>query len=142
MSITLQSLAGGEVIGGGSIVALDRDVKGLPKATLNFWNWWSRLTNTAAGCYIYCTKPAFDAVGGFDEKYFAAEELYFSKSMRKFASANHQKFVIQTAAPVVSSARKLDWFSPQQFAWQVLLLLIPGSTTSRSKMPLWYKRRK
>jgi len=137
---SLNALACGNVIGGGSVVAMDRELKGIAKFTLNFWNWWSRITSTAAGCYIYCTKEAFDSIGGFDQKRYAAEELYFSKNLRKLAKTRNQEFVIQTLSPIVSSARKLDWYSPKQMLCQVLLLLVPGSTLSRSKMPVWYDR--
>ncbi|MEE9333783.1 MAG: glycosyltransferase [Granulosicoccaceae bacterium] len=142
LTSSLQALSSGNVIGGGSTVALDRIVTGMPKLTLRFWNWWSVKSSTAAGCYIYCTKEAFESVGGFDEKYYAAEELHFSKRLRKLAKKRKQQFVIQTLAPIVSSARKIDWFSPWQVSKQVLLLLVPGATRSKLMCYLWYDRSK
>ncbi|MGZ5106695.1 MAG: glycosyltransferase family 2 protein, partial [Usitatibacter sp.] len=38
---------------------------------------WMRL---AAGCFVFCTRGAFEAVGGFDEAYFGAEELVISRA--------------------------------------------------------------
>lgn len=140
LTASLQALSGGKVIGGGSTVAMDRDMPRLPTLVLRFWNWWSIRSSTAAGCFIYCTKEAFESVGGFDEKRYAAEELYLSKRLRKLAKKREQRFVIQTIAPVVSSARKIDWFSPWQFFKQVLLLLVPGATRSRVMCFLWYDR--
>lgn len=140
LAAALKELSSGDVIGGGSTVALDREVSVLPNLTLRFWNWWSVKSSTAAGCFIYCTKEAFEAVGGFDEKYYAAEELHLSKRMRKLAIKLNQRFVILTIAPIVSSARKVDWYSPWQFFKQVILLLLPGTTRSRVMCYLWYDR--
>ena len=142
LTASLQALSGGAVIGGGSTVAMDRDMPWQPTLVLRFWNWWSVKSSTAAGCFIYCTKEAFESVGGFDEKHYAAEELHISKRLRKLAKKREQQFVIQTLAPIVSSARKIDWFSPWQFFKQVVLLLVPGATRSRVMCYLWYDRSK
>ena len=142
LTSSLQALADGDVIGGGSTVVMDRKLNGLAKWTLQFWNWLSVKTRTAAGCYIYCTKEAFEFVGRFDEKRYAAEELYLSRRLRKLAKKRGQQFLIQTHTPIVSSARKIDWYSPAQLFKQVLLLLIPGATRSRRMCGVWYDRSK
>ncbi len=140
LTSSLASLANGSAIGGGSTVTLDRDVKGLTKRVLRLWNWWSVKSRSAAGCYIYCTREAFDTIGQFDEKQYAAEELYLSKKFRKLAKQRGQKFFIHTHSPVVSSARKIDWYTPKQLIRQVLLLLIPGATRSKKLLGVWYDR--
>lgn len=140
LSASLHAMAEGQVIGGGSTVAMDRELVGMPNRFLRFWNWWSVKSQTAAGCYIYCTKQAFDAVGQFDEKQFAAEELYLSRKLRKYAKNNQQQFLIQTHAPIVSSARKVQWYTPWQLFKQTVFLLIPGSTRSRVMCYMWYDR--
>ncbi|MFT5300400.1 MAG: hypothetical protein ACI87E_002483 [Mariniblastus sp.] len=40
---------------------------------------WQVIGRWAAGCYMFCCKADFDSFGGFDEQYFAAEELFFSR---------------------------------------------------------------
>ncbi len=140
LKLTLDALASGNVIGGGSIVKFDRELKGIAKLTLSLWNWWSVKSRSAAGCYLYCTREAFETVGGFDEKQYAAEELYLSKKLRKLATARDQQFLIHTEAPIVSSARKIDWYTTRQMFEQVLKLLIPGATKSRDKCTVWYDR--
>ncbi len=140
LSEALDALSSGAVIGGGSTVQMDRELVGLPKLTLRFWNWWSVKSSTAAGCFIYCDKQAFEAVGRFDERVYAAEELHLSKKLRKLAKQRGQQFRILTQAPIVSSARKIDWYSPWQVVKQVLLLLIPFATRSRMMCYVWYDR--
>lgn len=140
LKITLEALTGGEIIGGGSTVTFDREIKGFAKLLADFWNWWSVKIGAAAGCYIFCTREAFNSVGGFDEKQYAAEELHLSKKLRKYAKANTGKFVIFEEAPVVSSARKLDWYSKKQKIVQLMLLVIPGATRSKKLLGMWYDR--
>jgi len=142
LSASLTALSSGAVIGGGSTVAMDKPLTGVPIHVLRFWNWVSVKTQTAAGCYIYSSKEAFNAVGGFNERHYAAEELHLSKRLRKLAKKRSQQFVIQTIAPVVSSSRKVEWFSTWQCVKQVLLLSIPGATRSRVMCYLWYDRSK
>lgn len=140
LSAALDALESGAVIGGGSTVQMDRELSGLPKLTLRFWNWWSVKSSTAAGCFIYCDKQAFESVGRFDERIYAAEELHLSKKLRKLARQRGQEFRILRHAPIVSSARKIDWYSPWQVVKQVLLLLIPYATRSRMMCYFWYDR--
>ncbi len=140
LNTALSNLQNGRVIGGGATVAFDQQLSGFAKWLVRFWNWWSVRSRTAAGCFIYCTKQAFDDVGGFDEKQFVAEELYLSRQLRKYAKKRGQKFSVIAQYPVLSSARKKDWYSTGRIAWQVLILLIPGASRSRKLCGVWYDR--
>ncbi|HSI64970.1 MAG TPA: glycosyltransferase, partial [Candidatus Saccharimonadia bacterium] len=40
-----------------------------------------RVAKLASGCFFFCKREAFQAVGGFDEKLFAAEEAYLSRAL-------------------------------------------------------------
>ena len=50
-----------------------------------------RLWRLAPGAYLFCTRQAFDAVGGFDETLFATEEL--TMSVRSAARVRRSSFV-------------------------------------------------
>ena len=102
LTASLQALDSATVIGGGSTVEMDRELTGLPKQTLRFWNWWSVKSSTAAGCYIYCTKEAFEAVGCFDERVYAAEELHLSKKLKKLAK--YDFFTWKITSPTFTEA--------------------------------------
>ena len=39
--------------------------------------------NLGAGAFLFTTQHHFQATGGFDEQYFAGEEVYFSLALRK-----------------------------------------------------------
>jgi len=125
-------------VGGGATLRLD--------GRLPWHGWlllWSvrtgmRLGRLAAGCYLFCTRAAFEAVGGFDEGLFATEELALSRALQK------QGRVVILRESVVSSGRKLRTFS----GWEILRLLSslarrgPGMLRSRDRLDLWYGRRR
>ncbi len=56
----------------------------------------------AAGCFVFCTRAAFDATGGFDETTFAGEEIHFSRALKGVG-----RFVI-VRERVATSARKVE----------------------------------
>lgn len=140
LSLALDALASDTVIGGGTTIVADRPVGLLASKVINFWNWVSVKSNTAAGCFIYCRQDAFDEIGGFDTKVYAGEELHLSRKLRSLARRRGMRFVIQTTSPISTSARKLDWFSTGQMIRQCLFLLIPFATHSKRLCGVWYKR--
>jgi glycosyltransferase involved in cell wall biosynthesis len=104
-----------------------------PVALLSF-----RLTRTAAGCFLFCTRTAFAAVGGFDEKYFGAEEVVMSKALKA-----QGKFVILRTT-VVTSGRKLRAYSANELMLSMLRLALGGrkAVQKREGLELWYSERR
>ena len=87
-------------VGGGSRVAFDG--RGHPVAEAFFEAfkvlWYSQ--ELAAGCFLFARRDAFEAAGGFDERWFAGEEYWLSRALKergRFAFLREE---------VVSSARK------------------------------------
>ena len=97
-----------------------------------------RLTGVATGCFLFCTRSAFNAVGGFDEKYYGAEEIVMSRALKR-----HGKFVI-LKEKVTTSARKLRTYS----TWETVKLLskmaLRGTKAlkQREGMEFWYADRR
>jgi glycosyltransferase involved in cell wall biosynthesis len=95
---------------GGCLVRMD----GAPfwgRCAIRFWNALSRTMNWAAGSFVFCRSDAFREVGGFDEQYFAAEELYFSSAVKKWCRQNDVRFTILRRQPHTSSSRKFHMYS-------------------------------
>jgi len=130
-----------KVVGGGSAIEPDRAVTGNALRGLNFWNWLSRKTNLAAGCFIFCRQDAFNAVKGFNTRVYAGEEIYLSRRLKRWGRRRGMSFKILTDHPVMTSVRKLDWYSPMQLARQAMLVLIPGAIYSKRLCRTWYQRR-
>ena len=129
---SLDALAQGDV-GGGSRVVID-EVQRL------FWAKrlmylavvlvWQVIGGWAAGCYMYCRKDLFDSFGGFDEEYFAGEELFFSRQLMRLG-----RFRL-VRNPVITSARKLHRYSTPQLARFILIPLLNFRSMFRSKAGL------
>lgn len=91
-------------------------------------------TGLGAGAFIFTTRAAFEAVGGFDEQYFAGEEVFLSRALKQ-----RGPFKI-LREPIVTSARKLRLHPPRSVFRQLLLLFIGGAPAlrSRERLGIWY----
>lgn len=92
----------------------------------------------AAGCYLFCTREAFDAVGGFDATLFAAEEVALSQALRR-----RGRFVI-LREHVLTSGRKLRSHSGREVLGSLLHLAWGGRRAMgrREGLEIWYGERR
>ena len=137
----LNNLESGEIIGGGACVAGDIPVHFSMQFLLDSWNWLSIKTRYAAGSFIYCQRQAFEEIGGFSEAVYASEEIWLSKNLKKLAKKTNQSFEIIKQPPVITSMRKMQWYSPLRIYFYVLLLAVfPFTVRIKSLCNLWYRR--
>src|SRR6185436_3965835 len=61
-----------------------------------------QMAQWAPGCFIFAERTAFERAGGFDERYFASEEIHLSRALKRLGP-----FVL-LREPVVTSARKAE----------------------------------
>jgi glycosyltransferase involved in cell wall biosynthesis len=124
-------------VGGGAGVRLDaapRWAHAFTRVLLTTFRW----LGLAAGCFVFCTRRAFDAAGGFDESYFGAEEIVISRAL-----ARQGRFVVLRES-VLTSGRKLEGRS----AWQVFRItagiIARGrrGVRRREGMEFWYGERR
>jgi cellulose synthase/poly-beta-1,6-N-acetylglucosamine synthase-like glycosyltransferase len=138
---TLNRLAGGAVCAGGAVLRFDTAELGLFASGLTgFWNWLSPRFGLAAGSYLFCRREAWEETGGFDERVYAGEELLFSRRLSQWARAHGLRFEVLTKTPVVTSARKLQWYGQWQLIWRMMLLARPGALRDPRQCTLWYTR--
>ncbi|MEZ6068396.1 MAG: glycosyltransferase [Planctomycetaceae bacterium] len=108
-------------VGGGAWVTFDKRLGWFQRGLAwLFCLLWQRVRGWAAGCFIYCRRVDFEAVGGFDEQYFAAEERFLSEALM-----TRGKFVILKES-VITSARKLRLFSTGKLLWIAVRTLCTG----------------
>lgn len=117
LKITLAALRSGKCCGGGTIVELDGDLPFLAQCALKMWLFLSRTFKWACGAYVFCTREAFIETGGFDERYYASEEIHFSRALRRWGQKKGKSFVI-LEEPIISSSRKVIWYS----VWEILIM--------------------
>ncbi len=97
-----------------------------------------RLMGFAAGCFLFCTRSAFLATGGFDETMFGAEEVAMSRSL-----ARQGRFVV-LREHVTTSGRKLRSYSARELLGVLARLTFtgPNSVRRREGLDMWYGDRR
>jgi glycosyltransferase involved in cell wall biosynthesis len=90
--------------------------------------------NLGAGAFLFTTRRNFEALDGFDEQYFAGEEVYFSLALRRLG-----RFKL-LREPVLTSGRKLRMYPAKQVLGTLLVMILGGPRVarSRSRLDLWY----
>ncbi|HEX8280831.1 MAG TPA: glycosyltransferase [Chthoniobacterales bacterium] len=90
--------------------------------------------NLGIGAFIFTRREDFEAVGGFDEQYFAGEEMYLTLALRK-----RGRFIIQRE-PITTSARKVRMHPPTWLLWKWLVMMLGGKRILRRResLALWY----
>jgi len=137
----LHLLRDGRCVGGGAVVRFEGETTAVGRLALGFWKQISLFTRTAAGSFLFCRRDAFQAVGGFDLRLYAAEEVLLSRQLRKWGRARGQRFIIITEMPVFTSARKLRWYTDLQIiGWILFMVLMPFAIRSPRLCGFWYKR--
>lgn len=127
--------------GGGALVEMDS----LPNTTyrrgVRIWNGVAARLSLAAGCFVYARRDGFEAVGGFDERYYAGDEVLLSRRLRRWGKRRGRPFVIIDEPAVRTSARKASWYSPSQhLLTMAMVMLCPPLMRSRRLMWFWYHR--
>lgn len=127
-------------VGGGAAVTFDGQLPLYGRLLLRPFEFlYQRVAGYAYGCFVFCTRRAFESVGGFDETLFASEEVTISLALRR-----EGKFVL-LREPVLTSGRKLRTYS----FWECLKMIFGfiaggGQRTmkSRDRLGLWYDPRR
>jgi glycosyltransferase involved in cell wall biosynthesis len=90
--------------------------------------------NLGAGAFLFTMRDNFDAIGGFDEQFYAGEEVYFTLALKKLG-----RFKV-LREPVVTSGRKLRMYPAKQFLPNFFGVIVSGprAVRSRAKLSLWY----
>jgi glycosyltransferase involved in cell wall biosynthesis len=97
-----------------------------------------RIARIAPGCFQFCTRAAFEAIGGYDERWFAAEDIVMSRALARLG-----RFVLLRNA-VLTSSRKLHTFSLGEHGRLLWHFLRHGRAMlrSRDRLGLWYEKRR
>ena len=130
-------------IGGGATIAFDID-DALVRFWVGFWNALSRTTKWAAGSFIFCEAAAFRELGGFSESLYAAEEIDFSRRLKRLARQRGARVVILHRHPLRTSDRKARLYTKREhFAFMLKTVLLGGrNLRRRDACHVWYDGRR
>jgi glycosyltransferase involved in cell wall biosynthesis len=138
-----ETIAKGNSVGGGVTIALP-GARFSVQAWVAAWNALSRATSWAAGSFIFCEARAFRDAGGFSEALYAAEEIDFSRRLKRLARRKNLEFVILHWHPLHTSGRKADLYSWREHAAFLLRFLLTGGRVlrRRERCAIWYDGRR
>ncbi|OHB83595.1 MAG: hypothetical protein A2V98_16095 [Planctomycetes bacterium RBG_16_64_12] len=137
---TLETLDSGRHCGGGALPQFDSEPTLFAAMLLAFWHWASKTFSWAAGSYFFCLREAFTDVGGFDERFYASEEIHLSRSLKKWGRSRRMRMTILDEK-LTTSYRKLRWFTVGQAVRAMLsITLRPWRLRSREGCWFWYQR--
>jgi glycosyltransferase involved in cell wall biosynthesis len=124
--------------GGGCAVNLDGQLPRYAKLASPIMVRLFRAMGIACGCFLYCTRRAFDAAGGFDETLYASEEVTMSRALKR-----QGRFVVLRES-VTSSGRKLRMYSGGEVLrlFGGILLAGPKALKKREGLEVWYGGRR
>ena len=124
-------------VGGGASVRFDGSLPLYARLLQPSSIWLARAARLAASCFLFCRREAFEAVGGFDERFFCAEELVLGKALKR-----QGRFIVLRES-VTTSGRKLRDY-PASKLLRVLAAMAWGGQKSlmqRQGLEFWYKQR-
>jgi glycosyltransferase involved in cell wall biosynthesis len=127
-------------VGGGTRVRFDGKLPLYGKLLLHPLEFlYQRVAGYAYGCFVFCTRAAFESVGGFDKTLFAGEEIAISVALRR------QGNFILLRQPVITSGRKLRTYSFWECLKMLLSFILGGgqrTLKNRDRLDLWYGPRR
>jgi glycosyltransferase involved in cell wall biosynthesis len=102
----------GDCLAGGSTIAPEGSIAF--RISVRGWNVVSRLTDWAAGSFIFCRREAFAGMGGFSEELYASEELDLFRRLKRLARNRGLAIRILHRHPLRTSDRKLRLYGRRE----------------------------
>jgi glycosyltransferase involved in cell wall biosynthesis len=120
--------------GGGSRLDFDGEIPLWGKVMFHVFSTLYFGLNLGAGAFLFTTRENFFAVDGFDEIYFAGEEVFFTVALKRLGRFK----LLRKAA--VTSGRKLRMYSGWKVFGGLFSVLFggPRGVMSRKKLDMWY----
>jgi glycosyltransferase involved in cell wall biosynthesis len=121
--------------GGGAAARFDKDAPLYAHFLLWWFGLWLRLVGIAGGAFMFCTRDAFQAVGGFDERLFGAEDAAMSWALKR-----EGRFVVLWKYVLTSGRRMRGIRGLQMLTSLIRMAFFPGMLTQRSSVKkIWYE---
>ncbi|MDB5389722.1 MAG: pgaC 2 [Planctomycetaceae bacterium] len=121
-------------VGGGCVFTFDGILPLWARILYPVAAFLARRLRLVGGCFLFCQKEAFASIGGFCERYYAAEEVAFINALKKLG-----KFEIPKPT-VITSGRKLRSVS----FWAIIGIAArwffggPKMFLQRDGLEIWY----
>jgi glycosyltransferase involved in cell wall biosynthesis len=139
----VRAIQDGRCIAGGSTVCFDHPA---PAVAFLGWSWntISRLTQWAAGSFIFCEADVFREAGGFSQELYAAEEIDLFRRLKRVARRSGRTIVILSRHPLQTSGRKARLYTSRDMLRFIGRTIVQRGRTLRSAEECfsWYDGRR
>jgi glycosyltransferase involved in cell wall biosynthesis len=124
--------------GGGCVFRFDGDLPLWAKILHPVGVSVGRIIRLIGGCFLFCRSDVFRAIGGFSERVYAGEELFFIQALKQ-----HGRFVVPPHF-VITSGRKIRTYSITEIVNALVRLWLRGqiSPQNHERLDLWYGLRR
>lgn len=124
--------------GGGARVVFDGPLPPYAAPLLRLILALYRFTGLVPGCFVFCTREAFERAGGFDERVYASEEILFARALRRAGRT------VLLRERTITSGRKLrthHWRELFGTLWRIASRGRAG-VQNRELLDVWYAPRR
>jgi glycosyltransferase involved in cell wall biosynthesis len=137
VSAAIQAVREG-AIGGGCAIRYSGRIPTYLRMFIPIEVWFARKLRLAFGCFLFCTRKAFETVGGFDTTIYATEEVTMSLAL------HHQGRFVCLRECVSTSGRKLRTHSTVEWFIQIYRISFGRKKYihDREAMGVWYGDRR
>ena len=121
-------------VGGGATIRFRGRISATARITTSLMQVPMRLGGMVGGCFMFMTRDAFEAVGGYDESYYASEEIWLARALRR-----EGRFVILRQL-TETSGRKLRQYGLLRLLGTLVKLALcgPKGMQRRAGLEVWY----
>ncbi|HTB64186.1 MAG TPA: glycosyltransferase [Opitutales bacterium] len=122
-------------VGGGSLARFEGPVPLYAKLLLFWLGFFMRVSGISSGAFMFCTRAAFDAVGGFDERMFGGEDAAMSAALQR------QGCFVVIGPRVDTSGRRVRVISGLPLLWSLVRMAFSPSGMLRNReavKKIWY----
>ena len=131
----VQALDDDRCYGGAVAVEYDELHRRWMKWYLAGWKFWAGIFHFAQGAAQFSRRPAFSAIGGYDESLFMGEDIDFFWRLRRYARRHGGYVTVLNDRTVVTSGRRFN----QMKVWRVLFLTHPLFIRLTWRKRRWWK---
>lgn len=122
------------VIGGGALTYFEDAVPLYARLLLAWMGFFMRIASLSGGAFMFCTRQAFEAVGGFDEGLYGAEDAAMAAALKK-----EGRFVVLRERVPTSGRRVRSVSGLRILATLIQIAFLPGNLKERRNVEhLWY----
>jgi len=133
VSAALKRLEKG-AIGGGSLTYFEDAVPLYARLLVAWIGFFMRIASLSGGAFMFCTRRAFEAVGGFDEGLYGAEDAAMAAALKK-----EGRFVVLRERVPTSGRRVRSVTGVRILATLVQIAFLPSNLKERKNVEnVWY----